>query len=38
MLTGEKHFDTSGKSPALLQHRAIFEPLMALPTGLFGRD
>jgi hypothetical protein len=27
-----KHFDTSGKSPALLQHRAIFGPPMALPN------
>jgi hypothetical protein len=24
-----KHFDTSGKSPALLQHRATFRPLKA---------
>jgi hypothetical protein len=36
MLYPRKHFDTSGKSPALLQHRATFKPLMALPNGLFG--
>jgi hypothetical protein len=36
MLYPRKHFDTSGKSPALFQHRATFKPLMALPNGLFG--
>jgi hypothetical protein len=36
MLWARKHFDTSGKSPALFQRRATFKPLMVLPDGLFG--
>jgi hypothetical protein len=32
----EKTFDTSGKSPALIHHRAILKSPMALPDGLFG--
>jgi hypothetical protein len=35
--TLRKHFDTSGKSAALLHHRAICKTPMALPgNGLFG--
>jgi hypothetical protein len=32
MLGRKKHFDTSGKSPALLHHHAISKTPMALPT------
>jgi hypothetical protein len=32
----QKHFDTSGKSPALMHHRATPGPLMALPNGPSG--
>ena len=31
-----RHFDASGKLPALLRHRAICETPMALPDGRFG--
>jgi hypothetical protein len=34
--TPRKQFDTSGKSPAQLQHRATSKPLTALPNGLSG--